>query len=174
MPLPRYVKRNCCDDTEHITNRSEPDFEQELNNDLEMVEDLLIGWAQSHQAGQTLIHFRALADEPAANISKLSIKGDSYWCEADPVHCVSAVYAALARAVVSAHDELSDIESVEPVKKRPRLESVVVVREPGANVTAAPAPKLQGWSSGLLPSRPSHGGGLSGSNSRGGKDGWPR
>jgi hypothetical protein len=48
MPLPRYVKKNCCDDTEHITNRSEPDFEQELNNDLEMVEDLLIGWAQSH------------------------------------------------------------------------------------------------------------------------------
>jgi hypothetical protein len=68
MPLPRYVKNGCCSDPAHVTNLSEPDFENELNSDLEMVEDLLIAWAQNHANSQTLIHFRSAADDPAASL----------------------------------------------------------------------------------------------------------
>jgi hypothetical protein len=170
MPLPRYVKGGCCADPVHVTNLTEPDFENELNTDLEMVEDLLLAWAQNHANGQTLIHFRAAADDPAASLSKLKIGGADFWPDSGPVHCIPAVYTAIAKAVMTAQEELSDVESIEPTKKRPRLESVVVMKEPGALSKPAPAPRPQRWSSGLLPSRPPRSGSEA---NRGGKTSWP-
>jgi hypothetical protein len=69
-----------------------------------------------------------------------------------------------------AHEELSDVESIEPTKKRPHLESVVVMKEPSASSNTPPAPRPQGWSSGLLPSRPPRSGGEA---NRGGNTSWP-
>jgi hypothetical protein len=88
MPLPRYVKNGCCIDPAHVTNLAEPDFENDFNTDIEMVEGLLIAWAQNHANGQTMIHFRATADDPAASLSKLKIGGVDFWLASDPVHCI--------------------------------------------------------------------------------------
>jgi hypothetical protein len=156
MPLPRYIKNPCCAEPDHVTNITDTDYEPELNSDLEMVEDLLIAWGQQHPAGHALIHFRGIADDPAATLSQLTIKGTPFWDGSDPVHCTSATYEGLVAAIATAQEEFSDSESAEPAKKRPRLESVVVTRDeppkpvPPPGATSRP----QGWSSGKLPARP--------------------
>jgi hypothetical protein len=91
---------------------------EELKSKLDMVEDLLIAWGQQHPAGHALIHFRGIADDPAATLSQLTIKGVPFWDGTDPVHCTTATYDGLVAVVAATQEELSDSESAEPAKKK--------------------------------------------------------
>jgi hypothetical protein len=150
VPIPRYVTQNCCVDKNHITNRSDPSFEPELMTDLEVVEDLITAWGQSHGGPSHIINFRTVTDEPDANLSDLKIGGSGIWLESDPVHATLELYAALAQAIAATCATLASEESLEPATKRQRLESVVVTREkPATSNTGVARP--QSWSTGQLP-----------------------
>jgi hypothetical protein len=156
VPIPRYVTQNCCVDQQHITNRSDPSFEPELMTDLEVVEDLITAWGQSHGGPSHIINFRTVPDEPDANLSDLKIGGASIWLESDPVHATASLYAALAQAIAATCESLANEDSLEPVAKRQRLESVVVTREkPATSNTGVARP--QSWSTGQLPVRQASG-----------------
>jgi hypothetical protein len=65
-----------------------------------MVQHLLIAWGQQHRAGHALIHFRGIADDLAATLSQLAVKGVPFWDGSDPVHCTAATYDGLVSAVL--------------------------------------------------------------------------
>jgi hypothetical protein len=162
MPIPRYLTGKCCGADGHITNFAEQNFDADLQLDLEMVEDMLMAWLQSHKGSSALIHYRSIADTPEAPLKELCVEGEAMWQTGDPVHCTNVTYTVLTKAVMSAVEEPADTDSVseEPATKRRRLESVVVVREPPAIPNPTPVQKPQGWSSGVLPNRPTRGRGL--------------
>jgi hypothetical protein len=177
LPIPRYVSEKCCSDPEHITNFGSATYLEEISDELEGIDDLVRGWAQSRScAAADTIDYRMVLDEPAADLGKQSLDGSHIWAD-DPVHAVQAVYTAVSLSVISSIDELGGDVS-EPQRKRPRLESVVVRPKKRSDQLAKPKP--QGWSSGVLPDPGVHArggtrGGQRGSQ-RGGRPprGWPR
>jgi hypothetical protein len=153
VPIPRYIAGSCCDNPDHVTNRSESDFAAEISGELERVEEMLDAWAQSWSAPSMVISYRAVADDPEAALADLTVSATPLWLEEDPVHAAPVLYAAIATAVESAGEEMCGEVSM-PHSKRPRLESVIV--RPASQVKAALGAKPvrpQGWSSGKLPER---------------------
>jgi hypothetical protein len=153
VPIPRYIAASCCDNPEHVTNRSDSDFAAEISGELERVEELLDAWAQTWSAPAMVMSYRAVADDPEAALADLTVSATPLWLETDPVHAAPELYAALAAAVESASDEMCG-EVSPPNPKRARLESVIV--RPASQVKPAleakPA-RPQGWSSGKLPEK---------------------
>jgi hypothetical protein len=153
VPIPRYIAASCCDNPEHVTNRSDSDFAAEISGELERVEELLDAWAQSWSAPAMVMSYRAVTDDPEATLADLTVSATLLWLEADPVHAAPELYAALAAAVESASEEMCG-EVSPPNPKRARLESVIV--RPASQVKPAleakPA-RPQGWSSGKLPEK---------------------
>jgi hypothetical protein len=120
--------------------------------DLEVVEDLITAWGQSHSGPSHIINFRTVTDEPDANLSNLKIGGASIWLESNPVHAAPGLYAALAHAIAATCVSLCNDDVLEPATKRQQLESVVVTLEKPAasNAVVARPPSL---SMGQLPVR---------------------
>jgi hypothetical protein len=75
MPVPRYLTGKCCENESHITNFHDLAFDADLQIDLEMVEDMLMAWLQSHKGSSALIHYRSIADKPEAPLKELCVDG---------------------------------------------------------------------------------------------------
>jgi hypothetical protein len=179
LPIPRYVTEKCCSDPEHITNYDSATYLDDISDKLEGADELVRAWAQSRPcAAAATIDYRMVLDEPAADLGEQKMDGGHIWADGDPVHAVPAVYSAVSLSIISSIDEFGGDVS-EPQRKRPRLESVIV--RPKKRPEQQAKPKLQGWSSGVLPDpgESARGGGYRGGprgRQRGGRPlrGWPR
>jgi hypothetical protein len=153
VPIPRYIAASCCDNPDHVSNRSDNDFTAEISGEMERVEELLDAWAQSWTAPAMVMGYRAVADDLEAPLADLAVSATSIWLETDPVHAAPELYAALATAIESCCDEMCG-EVSPPTPKRARLESVIV--RPGGHAKSASEAKPvrpQGWFSGMLPEK---------------------
>jgi hypothetical protein len=166
-PFPQYMTGKCCCDEGHITNFQDSVFSSELSGELDSVEELLDGWGQNSATSSVLINIRQFADQPDCNLKELSLDGQSFWLETDPVHCVPELYTVIADAIFNLNGD-SESEG-QPPAKRQRLESIVVMRkEP---LPQKPNPKAKhSWSSGILP--PINRGGRGGGGWGRGTGGW--
>ena len=90
-PLPRFITAGCCEDTEHITNRTSPDFYNKMRMDLtagfSTIKDFLFTSGLRH--GRVMDPGRQLCRLTAAEI----------W-GSDPVHPKKEVYLKLADGVM--------------------------------------------------------------------------
>jgi hypothetical protein len=167
VAVPRYVLGKCCDTAGHISNIAEPEFVQDLDSNLELIEDLLTGWAQNITDRADILNFRTVTDDPEAGLPDLQIEGDSIWSLADPVHGSDAMYKAMATALASMlrnPDPVTEPEVAQP--RRARLESVVVQREQHG-AFKVPARSTASWSTGSLPPTRGTGGRARGDPMRG-------
>jgi hypothetical protein len=141
----------------------DPDYIADIEHGTELVEDLLSGWTQNLTCRADVVNFRMVMDDPEQILTELTHQGEPAWTDADPVHCIPAVYDALVKLLASM---LLDVDSAEPQAKRQRLESVVVQRE-GAVVNTAPSRSTASWSTGMLPPTRGRGGRGRGNLNRG-------
>jgi hypothetical protein len=165
VPAPRYVLGKCCNLAGHVSNFPEPEFVPDLDSNLELIEDLLTGWAQNITDRADILNFRTVADDPEAGLPDLQIEGNSIWSLADPVHGSDALYKAMASAgMLRNPDPVTEPDVAQP--KRMPLESVVVQREQHG-AFKVPARSTASWSTGTLPPTRGRGGRARGDPSRG-------
>jgi hypothetical protein len=144
-PIPRYILSPCCADSEHVTNFSDPDYVRDISGELEKVEELLDALAQSCLSPSLVLSCRAVADDPESPLPDLTVSGNPFWQDGDPVHAAASVYAALVAAIHSGVEELG--AGVPAAPKRPRLESIVVRSKNFAYSDPVSKPaRPQGWS----------------------------
>jgi hypothetical protein len=162
-PLPRYVLEKCCTDPGHIQNIDASDYVSDMEQNIEIIDDLLVGWAQEINGRSDYLNFRMVADNPDLPLQDLTVSGEQLWAAGDPVHGSNSYYTELAAAVTEmVRSALLDEGASMPAAKRPRLESVIVKRR-GDLHDSKKVSHTASWSTGSLP--PLRGG--SGANSRG-------
>jgi uncharacterized membrane protein YgcG len=115
-PLPRYYLESCCEDPEHVGNRSQPDYKKKLEDSVFTARANLKNFAFRHgyRQSQTISSW--------AKVRKLEEVWES------PVRMKSRGYEAMAEAILEAGVELEKkrknpgkLES--PAAKKPRLGS---------------------------------------------------
>jgi hypothetical protein len=136
-----------------------------------MVEEVLHGWLQAMERPATLLHYRSVVDVPDAPLPDLKPDGCAIWPADDNVHCIPALYAAIAQAIIGAASDLN--EQLGQPTKRQRLESVVVRSAREHNLLKERPQRPPGWSSGVLPDQPKRGRGAQGGRHFRGRP-WPR
>jgi hypothetical protein len=164
-PLPRYVTEKCCLDPEHITNAGDSDFHTDIDGNMETIEDLLNGWAQSINVRSEVFSFRMVADNPSVDLYTLQVRGDPLWRTGDPVHGSANYYAEMATAVMESVRAAIMEDGSEPPVKRARLESTIV-RRPTEDRPPKPHHSAS-WSTGTLPPTRGRGGKMQGGPDRG-------
>jgi hypothetical protein len=63
-PLPRYILEKCCSDPGHIQNIEASDYISDMEQNIEIIDDLLVGWAQEINGRSDYLNFRMVADNP--------------------------------------------------------------------------------------------------------------
>ena len=91
-PLQRYISKGCCDDITHVTNRSSPDFIQELDKSL----------AGTRANMRSFVFTDNLRRVSVVNPAPLfeGLSATECWDEADPVHPLPAVTRELAKIII--------------------------------------------------------------------------
>ena len=122
LPLLRFVLRTCCDNSTHISNFKDTDFEDILKSAATSCYDIIS--AESEKAGLALYTFSAVSAFRGRDklSSKTSSAGMSVWRSDDPVHLTAAAYRDIAR-VLEAQANLAT-EGQTPCSRR-RVNSVV-------------------------------------------------
>jgi hypothetical protein len=162
-PLPRYVLEKCCPDPGHIQNIEASDYISDMEQNIEIIDDLLVGWAQDINGRSDYLNFRMVADNPEMPLQDLTVSGEQLWAAGDPVHGSHGYYSEMAAAVTEmVRSALLDEGASMPAAKRPRLESVVVKRR-GDSHDSKKVSHTASWSTGSLPPLR----GSSGANPRG-------
>jgi hypothetical protein len=164
-PLPRYVIEKCCLDPEHITNADDNDFLADIDSNIEILEELLNGWAQSINVRSEVFSFRMVADNPGDDLHALQVRSDPLWRAGDPVHGSVSYYAEMASAVVESVRAAIMEDGSEPPAKRARLESTIV-RRPSVD-RPSKSHHSASWSTGTLPPTRGRGGNTRGGPARG-------
>jgi hypothetical protein len=102
MPLPRYITAGCCSEPGHCSNRRFQDFEQQQQQQLELlkkqVKDFL--FYDSYR------NIRVL--DPCFNLRTLDLA--EAW-ENDPIHPISLVYSKIAAEAAKINDRMRVNES---------------------------------------------------------------
>jgi hypothetical protein len=140
VPLPRYVLVACCDDTNHVSNRQDPDFFREISGSEKSLTDAAAaGNLTSDAKILNILEFFGPRESPLQELS--TVDGTSIWA-GDGVHLTSnatRVAATKLMAHIAGGGETQD-----PATKRARLESVIPVRvtppPAGKAATAVPPP----------------------------------
>jgi hypothetical protein len=187
VPLPRYVLVACCDDTNHVLNRQDPDFCREISGSKKSLSDAATAFAWTSEARilNILEFFRPL-ESPLQDLT--TVDETSIWA-GDGVHLTSNATRVAAMKLMASI--AGGGETQEPPNKRARLESVIPVRtapllaakaaQPAPPPTPKPVPPPL-WLSGQLPAN-QHGnthpqgqqrGGRGSHNTRGGQQGTVR
>jgi hypothetical protein len=178
IPVPRYVAEKCCKDPGHIKNINAPDYLVDMERNTDMVEEIIISWAQGINTRSEVFHFRAAADDADQALDELTVGGEPMWRYGEPVHCCDDFYKLAAEAIASTMGRGEDESAAEPPSKWQRPQSVIVKR---SGDDRAPKPKKPpaSWSTGKLP--PQRGGGGRGGGGpprgrfpRGFRRGWVR
>jgi hypothetical protein len=138
VPLPRYVLVACCDDTNHVSNRQDPDFFREISGSKKSLTDAAAaGNLTSDAKILNILEFLGPRESPLLS----TVDGTSIWA-GDGVHLTSNA-TRVAATKLMAHIAGGG-EKQEPATKRARLEAVIPVRvtppPAGKAAMAAPAP----------------------------------
>jgi hypothetical protein len=182
VPLPRYVLVACCDDTNHVSNRQDPDFFREISGSEKSLTDATAAGTLTSEAKiLNILEFFGPRESPLQELA--TVDGTSIWA-GDEVHLTSNA-TRVAATKLMAHIPGSG-ETQEPATKRARLESVRVTPPPaGKAAKSAPPPPTPKpvppplWLSGQLPAnlrghnnpRGQQRGGRGNHNTRGGQPG---
>jgi hypothetical protein len=150
-PLPRYITEKCCPDPGHIQNIDSDDYSSDMEQNIEIINDLLVGWAQQINGRSDYLNFRMVADNPDLPLQDLTISEEPLWAPGDPVHGSNCYYSELAAAVTEmVRSAMLDDGAALPAAKRLRLESIVVKRQ-GDQHDAKKVQHTASWSTGSLP-----------------------
>jgi hypothetical protein len=143
VPLPRYVTAACCDDTNHVSNRQDPDFFREISRSEKSLSDAAAAGALTSEAKiLNILEFFGPLESPLQELA--TVDGTSIWA-GDGVHLTSNATRVAATRLMK--NIAGGGETQEPATKRARLESVIPVRaspSPAAKAaqpTPPPAPK---------------------------------
>ena len=156
VPLPRYVRNSCCDDSEHVTNQGEEYFYEEfLGAEKRLLDAAAAG---GRTGGARVIDLCKLFGSAETPFQELTTPdGTSVWA-GDGVHLTSPAYRVAARLLIAELERSDKGEAGEPATKRQRLESVVPAPAPPpirqAIKPPPPTPKPVAtpmWLSGMLP-----------------------
>jgi hypothetical protein len=92
-PVPRYVTSRCCDNSSHVENYENEDFEADIIAGIEVHKKLLEGWAMEHNLNFGIIDATELVDpvEPVLR-NRVTNCGIPLWTVWDPVHLVDDAY----------------------------------------------------------------------------------
>ncbi|MFN9905709.1 MAG: hypothetical protein ACK56F_06215, partial [bacterium] len=123
VPLPRYVRNSCCDDSEHVTNQGEKDFYEEfLGAEKRLLDAAAAG---GRTGGARVIDLCKLFGSAETPFQELTTPdGTSVWA-GDGVHLTSPAYRVAARLLIAELERSDKGEAGEPATKRQRLESIV-------------------------------------------------
>jgi hypothetical protein len=160
-PIPRYVFRKCCDNSEHIENFEDPELDEEMVLGLEGVLKILQNWAIEHDLCFEIIDPTLLADpcDPGLR-ERTTSAGHRLWRQDDPVHLTADGYKDIAQAI---HDcvvsgpsveSASTVDSAGTSHKRRRAESVVTKPMLPVAKRAATAMRTARWLLGRLENHP--------------------
>ena len=143
LALPRYVKRPCCNDENHMVNWAEADFNNILRGGSEACSPVIQSEGEKHSL--TIAAFNPLScfgqAEDLADLQ--SSTGLPIWREDDPVHLTVAAYRDIA-AIISSQAETT-CRQLQAGLARKRLASVVP-----APVVTRQAVREPEWISGQL------------------------
>ncbi len=160
-PIPRYVFRKCCDNSEHIENFEDPELDEEMVLGLEGVLKILQNWAIEHDLCFEIIDPTLLADPCDLGLrERTTSAGHRLWRQDDPVHLTADGYKDIAQAiqdcVVSGPsvESASTVDSAGTSHKRRRAESVVTKPMLPVAKRAATAMRTAGWLLGRLENHP--------------------
>jgi hypothetical protein len=135
-PVPRYVTSRCCNNSSHVENYENEDFEAEIIVGIELHKKLLEGWAMEHSLNFDMVDATELVDpvEPVLR-NRVTHGGIPLWTVWDPVHLVDEAYKEMADAILMPSTEETDFtehgstissESGIGGQKRRRPESVII------------------------------------------------
>ena len=116
LPLPRYVKRPCCNDEDHMTNWAEADFPDILKSGSDACSSVIR--VEGERLGLTIAVFNLLSCfGQAEELSGIkSSAGLTIWREDDPVHLTAAAYGDIS-AVISNQAETTSRQPTAGCKK---------------------------------------------------------
>ena len=142
LPLPRYVKRPCCNDEVHMTNWAKADFTDILKNGSETCSSVIR--VEGERLGLTIAAFNPLscfgqADELAVIKSSAGLP---IWREGDLVH-LTAAYGDIS-VVISSQAETTSSQPTAGLARR------CLASEVPAPTAAQPAIREPDWISGQL------------------------
>jgi hypothetical protein len=108
-PMPRYVVEGCCQDPEHVKNRGERYFRDNMQRQLDGVARSIKNFLfKTHRRNMRVL-------ESSYNIRNLP--NVDIWFT-DPVHPIDSVYNNLAAGVIKMAATLRDLESRQDLKRR--------------------------------------------------------
>jgi hypothetical protein len=119
-PMVRYITEGCCDDGDHIPNRMDPGFNDQLKKELLEARNVLKDFFQKEGHN----HCRVL--DPAVDIAGKDAL--DVWDKDDPTHPKAVIYDSMAAALEKAEARI-DVTKRQgavlpgPTPKRPRLAS---------------------------------------------------
>ncbi len=184
VPLPRYVLVACCADTNHVSNRQDPDFFREISGSEKSLTDAAAAGVLTSEARiLNILEFFGPLESPLQELA--TVDGTSIWA-GDGVHLTSNATRVAATKLMARI--AGGGETQESATKRARLESVIPVRTTPPQAAKAaqsappPTPKPVPpplWLSGQLPAnlrgnthpRGQQRGGRGGHTTRGGQPG---
>jgi hypothetical protein len=124
VPLPRYVTAACCDDTNHVSNRQDPDFFREISGSEKSLSDAAAAGALTSEAKiLNILEFFGPLEFPLQELA--TVDGTSIWA-GDGVHLTSNATRVAATRLMK--NIAGGGETQEPATKRARLESVIPMR----------------------------------------------
>jgi hypothetical protein len=115
VPLPRYVRNSCCDDSEHVTNQGEKYFYEEF---LGAEKRLLDAAAAGGRTGEArVVDLCKLFGSAETSFQELTTPdGTSVWA-GDGVHLTSPAYRVAARLLIAELERSDKGEAGEPATK---------------------------------------------------------
>jgi hypothetical protein len=111
-PSTRYVSRRCCDDTGHLENYNNPDYENEILGGIDSVNRTLEKWAAENDLNYSLVdptEHSVPADFPLGK--RVTLDGSAWWSTSDPVHLAQESYRFLASVVTSLQETEGEVIS---------------------------------------------------------------
>jgi hypothetical protein len=160
-PMARYVCKPCCDGSEHVTNRMEPDFVNNVRHDLREV----VGGLKKYFS--TTGRSRCQVLDPNVDLSQVEAR--LVWAE-DPIYPLPIGYDKVATGVKLVEGKIGSRMAVVPKRPRsesasgpsramaPRMEETARTREygygrPAEDFRYQTRPEDGGWSRTPLPTR---------------------
>jgi hypothetical protein len=156
-PVPRYVTSRCCNNSGHLENYENDDFESEIIAGMELHKKLLEGWAMEHNLNYGIVDATELVDsvEPVLR-NRVTNGGIPLWTVWDPVHLVDEAYKEMAEAILMPCSDEADFtdqgsvtstESGTGGNKRRRPETVIVgqLEQKAKKGRPGTEKKMAGW-----------------------------
>jgi ribosomal protein S16 len=169
--FPRYVTAACCSDSNHVSNRLDPEFLTEISRSEKcLTEAAAAGKRTSEARILNMLGFFGPLESPLQDLT--TVDGASIWA-GDGVHLTSNASRVAAQKLM--HHIATDGAGGEPANKRARLESVVPTHAaPNLPKQKTPLPPPL-WLSGQLPAvqRGRGASGIQRGPQKGGRGGYP-